>query len=199
MSSFDGTSWVCLCQCDCGKSYACPPWRLTGTTQIRSCGCLRDERARAARTKHGGTLRGRKTPEYRAWCKMLERCYDSASKDYAYCGGRGIAVCPRWRESFAAFREDLGMRPSPQHRLERLDRTRGYEPGNVAWRSPQERRASLRRHRPLTARGITKTCEEWAREIGVSTFAIDWRLSRGWSVERAVTTPKIPPPSKRRS
>ena len=31
------------------------------------------------------------------------------------------------------FEYDVGKRPSEEHRLVRIDRTRDYEPGNVTW------------------------------------------------------------------
>ena len=43
-------------------------------------------------------------------------------------------VCPRWRDSFGLFLEDVGSRPSPIHELVLVDRKKGYVPGNVVWR-----------------------------------------------------------------
>jgi 5-methylcytosine-specific restriction endonuclease McrA len=41
----------------------------------------------------------------------------------------------------------------------------------------------------LTAGGKTQCVSEWAREIGISRHALMSRLERGWSQERALTTP----------
>lgn len=42
----------------------------------------------------------------------------------------------------------------------------------------------------LTAFGRTMCVSEWARELGVSHNSINARLKSGWSVERAVSTPR---------
>lgn len=46
-------------------------------------------------------------------------------------------MCDRWRFSFAAFLEDMGLRPEGCT-IDRLDQTKGYEPGNCQWASFEE-------------------------------------------------------------
>jgi hypothetical protein len=80
--------------------------------------------------KHGGSG----TPEYRAWAAAKSRCSNPNATGYERYGGRGITMCERWRESFPAFLEDMGPKPSPQHSLDRFpDRDGNYEPGNCRW------------------------------------------------------------------
>jgi hypothetical protein len=43
---------------------------------------------------------------------MIDRCERESSKSWKNYGGRGIMVCARWRESFAAFLEDMGRKPT---------------------------------------------------------------------------------------
>ena len=45
---------------------------------------------------------------------------------------------------------------------------------------------------PLTLNGQTKSITEWADELGVSKTALSMRLSRGWSVERALSWRRKP-------
>lgn len=86
---------------------------------------------------------------YVSWCGMKQRCTNSNTKAWDYYGGRGITVCARWLNSFAAFVEDMGERPSHAHSLERLDNDGNYEPANCAWRTMAEQAQNRKRpHRP---------------------------------------------------
>ncbi len=84
---------------------------------------------------------GKMSVEYRCWVRLKQRCYNKNHQDYKNYGGRGIAVCKLWRESFAAFLKDVGRKPSLDLSLDRIDNDGNYEPGNCRWatRSQQQR------------------------------------------------------------
>ena len=46
-----------------------------------------------------------KTRLYRVWCGMKERCYRVNHPAYKNYGGRGIAICLKWRYDFNAFKK----------------------------------------------------------------------------------------------
>jgi hypothetical protein len=75
---------------------------------------------------------------------MRRRCENPKAKDYPKYGGQGIRVCARWMKSFAAFLADVGLKPSPDLTLERIDNEKGYEPGNVRWATWTEQYANKR-------------------------------------------------------
>lgn len=135
--------------------------------------------------KHGhhGTL------TYARWKSMLQRCCNPNASNYRYYGAKGVTVWDAWRESFEAFREDMGECPSSAMTLERLDNTIGYRPDNCIWmeRSQQARNRSNCVH--LTHAGRTMIVADWAKELGVSANALRQRLALGWSAERTLTTP----------
>lgn len=96
-----------------------------------------------------------KTSEYRAWCGIRQRCFNPANCRYEGYGGRGITVCDRWNQSFLAFFEDMGPRPSPNHSIDRIDNDGNYEPSNCRWatRSQQQRNKRPFREDHKTPRG----------------------------------------------
>jgi hypothetical protein len=93
--------------------------------------------------RHGRT--GSK--EYRAWQAMIGRCYYSGYHAYHRYGGRGLEVCETWRKDFLAFICDVGLAPSPDLSLGRLNNNEGYMPENVSWQTAAEQAAN--RARPL--------------------------------------------------
>ena len=71
-------------------------------------------------------------PEYRSWQMMKNRCLNPYAEDYAYYGGRGITIDPRWHK-YANFIADMGPRPSLVHTLERVNNAVGYSKNNCVW------------------------------------------------------------------
>lgn len=138
--------------CDCGKETV-----IIGSAAVSgktgSCGCQehsmsaanaragRDKIA-ASKTRHGGCG----TAVYAVWKTMRQRCLNPRSPDYASYGGAGITVSDRW-STFEAFIADMGPRPSPGHSIDRIDNSRGYEPGNCRWATAHEQRMNQRRMR----------------------------------------------------
>jgi hypothetical protein len=137
------------------------------------------------RERHGRC----RTSEYNTWIAMKDRCENPQDASYPRYGGRGIAVCGRWRKSFTAFLADMGQKPSPKHTIERRDNARGYEPGNCVWatRAAQNRNRSITH--TLTLDGETLCLSEWAARSGVPAALISTRLRRGWNEADAVRTP----------
>jgi hypothetical protein len=46
-----------------------------------------------------------RTPLYRQWKAMIRRCESPVAHNYKWYGGRGIKVCPEWRNDFVAFHD----------------------------------------------------------------------------------------------
>lgn len=171
--------WTCLC--DCGQQ------KVVHGNGLRkglasSCGCFQRERASEGNRTHGLTH----SLEYRTWQMMKDRCYNPKANYYRIYGGRGIAVCPRWRDSFESFLADMGPRPTPRHSIDRLNSDGPYEKGNCRWATPMEQGNNKRNNRRLTLNGETKTLAEWCRLLSVVDSTVQARLKAGWSDEEAL-------------
>lgn len=175
LAGTDGKNKLCKCRCDCGKSHTTRISRLiNGTT--KSCGCMKYAHC----TTHG--LHDH--PLHSTWKNMRRRCYSKSNPGYKNYGGRGISVCKRWRESFAAFVEDVGPKPSELHSLDRINNDGNYEPSNVRWATATEQRRNSRAITTITFGGVTKSLIEWSEELGIPYETIRERVGKGWSAAR---------------
>jgi len=77
-----------------------------------------------------------KTPEFKAWDAMRQRCSNPNNKAYRRYGGRGIKVCRRWLQ-FENFFADMGNRPAGLT-LERVNNNGDYTPKNCKWATRKE-------------------------------------------------------------
>lgn len=133
--------------------------------------------------KHGHA----RTPEYDIWIGVKKRCENPKYKSFADYGGRGVTICPEWRDSFVAFLADVGPRPSPKHSIGRIDNDGNYEPGNVRWETSTEQASNTRRSVRINVDGVERTVAEWARLNGINPYTIYDRLDAGWDGARAVS------------
>lgn len=170
-----------LCRCSCGAEKRVNKYNLL-SGKSTSCGCL------------AGPLRARthgfsSVPEYQIWKAMKARCLNPNHKNYAEYGGRGIAVCERWLNSFESFYADMGERPSKRHSIDRVDTNEGYSPGNCRWATQVEQTRNTRRSSSVTHKGETKTVAEWAESTGIKSTTLYKRVLAGWPADRIIETP----------
>lgn len=186
-STRNGVKWECWCAC--GKTTVVFGASLRkGLT--KSCGCYHSDVVSKSAKKVGLANRKHGMSHHRLhhiWAGMKQRCQDQADADY---GGRGIEVCPEWRDSFEDFlnwalangyRDDLT--------IERKDTDGNYCPENCTWANQKAQANNKRNNRVIDYKGRTQTLQQWADEAGISCGTIAARLRSGWSVERALTEP----------
>lgn len=181
----DKKSTRVIVACDCGQVRS-----VTGHNIVnglaQSCGCLRRELSSERQARH----RKSRTPIYKTWQSMKERCLNPTCHAYDQYGGRGIKICDRWLESFDNFYEDMGDRPAGTT-LDRIDNNGGYSKENCRWATKKVQDRNRRTNRLLTVNGVVQTIAGWAEEVGISTAVIHQRLKRGWSPEDAVLKPLV--------
>jgi hypothetical protein len=167
-------SWLCRCACGANFNAVGTALRLGKTKSCSHCSKLT---VKKAVTKHG--LVG--TREYNSYNAMKARCLNPLDKRYSRYGGRGISICSRWLDSFPNFIEDMGMQPSRNHSIERVDRDKGYEPENCVWASMVEQANNRSNNNLIEIDGRTQTITQWSRETGVNRTVILRRMKKGFS------------------
>lgn len=189
----DGQSmWEC--RCDCGATCIKSSGNLRQGIKSCStrCGISRSNRKRA---KHGLA----RSKEWRAWCAAKQRCHNPKNPQYENYGGRGITMCKKWRGSFAAFIDHIGLAPSGKHTLDRINNDKGYEPGNVRWVTATEQLNNTRRNRYVFLGDRKLGLGAAAKEFGLTYACVNARVRRGltgWDVVSPVKTGRERNPKK---
>jgi hypothetical protein len=176
-----------LCQCMCGQTRLLPRSTIV-SGESKSCGCLARELVSERATRHGWYKQGLRK-ELNAWKNLVDRCENPRHAAYERYGGRGIAVCERWRNNFEAFLADMGPCPGPGYSIDRKDNDRGYQPDNCRWATWKEQERNRRGNRMLTYAGRTLCLSEWSEVTGLNKGTIHSRLSSGSSIDQALSEP----------
>ena len=176
------TTYLWDCQCECGKIITTRGDRLKEGMPT-SCGC----KPRENKSKiHGKHLH----PMYSTWCGMHSRCYNIKQKTYENYGGRGIRVCERWHD-VDNFINDMGPKPSPNHKIERIDNDGDYCPENCKWATDQEQANNTRKNRFIEYQGQIKSVSEWSRIVNIDSKTISYRILHGWTPEQTLETKPV--------
>lgn len=168
----DAVTWL-NCTCDCGEVVTARAGCVkSGNTG--SCGCFRADVSSARNKTHGMT----DTSEYSIWTDIKKRCTKPSHTHYARYGGRGISICDRWAESFAAFYADMGPRPSVSHQIDRINNNGNYEPSNCRWATRRENMLNTGRAMFAEYQGKQVHLKDLAILTGVKYGTLYYRFKR---------------------
>ncbi len=131
-----------------------------------------------------------KHPLYEVWRTIKKRTEQKDYKDYARYGGRGIKMCDEWRNDYMAFyRWALTHGWKKGLTLDRVCNNRGYNPYNCRFVSRKAQANNRSTNTKVTVNGVERTIAQWGRVNHIGETTILQRIARGWSPEKAVTTP----------
>lgn len=118
-----------------------------------------------------------KTPLYRVYYAMRQRCYDTNCNEYKNYGMRNINIDESWLnyDNFYKWAITNGYRKGLQ--LDRIDNDGNYGPNNCRWVTPMQNSNNKRTCVYITHNNQTHTINEWSRilKINKNTF---WRYIR---------------------
>lgn len=165
-----------LFRCDCGKEKVISKYSVVSGKQT-SCGCQRE--------KHGCC----NERIYSIWHTMKQRCQNKNNTNYERYGWRGIKVCDEW-ESFEPFRDwAFSNGYNDTLTIDRIDNNGNYCPENCRWATRYEQDRNKRSSKFVQIGNETKCICDWAKHFCIGSNTVYDRIKRGWSIEKALTTP----------
>lgn len=177
-------------KCDCGVEKKCMMQSLKdGSTQ--SCGCLNLELSKKRSTKHGLY---KAHSLYTVWDSMIQRCCNSNNRQYRDYGGRGVAVCREWRESYKVFHDwaidkwKTGLQLDKDSMFKRGE-GKLYCPEFCSFITRSENQRKNRRNRVIEFNGESLCIVEWSERLNIPYDILRGRLRSGWTVEKTLTEP----------
>ncbi len=132
-------------------------------------------------------------PEYWVWKTMRRRCRNPGFASYSRYGAVGVTMCEAWFSSFKTFYADMGPRPSDSHSIERMNGTKGYEPGNCVWATSEQQARNRKSNRWLTIGSETLCMADWCARYKIKPATVYLRVKKGMSMLDAVTIPVLSP------
>jgi hypothetical protein len=141
--------------------------------------------------KHGhSTKANRASPEFRCWSSMRQRCLNPDNPGFANYGGRGITIDPAW-DDFRVFLRDMGLRPSPEHSINRLDNDGPYASWNCEWSTRDQQNFNKRNSRTFAIDEVDFPMRLLAGHLCLQYKTLQARIygvkdMKPWSMERII-------------
>lgn len=179
--------WRCKCDCGTVKDIA---FNSLNKGYTVSCGCYHRDVC-SGKPAINRTHNMRNTPEYNIWSMMKNRCVNPNCNRHQFYKDKGVKVCDRWLgpDGFIHFIEDMGMRPGPNHSIDRIDNDGDYCPENCRWATDKEQANNHNNNFIVEYNGRRQTLALWCEELSLPYGTIWMRFRRGWSAKKAFEQP----------
>lgn len=170
---------IWLCRCACGKEIETTLSHIKNGSS-KSCGCHAIDMLRA----RANPVIKNNPVEYLKWSTAKRRCRPN-DPDHAHYYDKGIRFCDKWKDNFAAFFNHMGKCPNG-YTLDRIDVTKGYEPGNCRWADWKTQQNNRGNNVRILFRGRMVSTQELREISGLSLRTIGQRIRKGWSDDEIV-------------
>ena len=126
--------------------------------------------------------------EYRSW--FANRWATLNRQRYLILG---IHMCPAWANDFQVFLKDMGRKPSPRHRLTRLDPSDDFNAQNCIWALPEDIPYIQNQYRKFMVNGVPFSYRELSEMHGINLSTIRSRTQR----KHEVTLQELTEPTRK--
>lgn len=122
------------------------------------------------------------------WASIKARTLNPNNKSYRRYGIIGMSE--RLAADFTAFMAEVGLRPSKDYSIDRIDNTKGYIEGNLRWATRSEQESNKSNSYIVTVNGENfSSLHEAARKFKVSVTTIARWCDGYYDKRRNTTTP----------
>ena len=167
-------------KCDCGVITSAHRQSLIRGA-MKSCGCLKAQKARETRTTHGKS----RDPIYKVWHCIKQRCENKSNKWYKSYGGRGVFLSEEW-QTFDGFYETFGKYKPVGGTIDRTNNDGPYSLDNCKWVSIQDQQQNKRNTKTFVFNGERYTPKKLFRLLGIPRSSGYYMLSKGITIDELV-------------
>lgn len=134
---------------------------------------------------------GKKSRLYHVWEDMKNRCLNKNNRRYPQYGGKGVKLFPLWMDYLPFYNWAMNSGYESNLTIDRIEVDGDYEPSNCRWATQKEQANNRTTNVIIEFNGESLTRQQWSEKLGMKKHVLKNRLKRGWTVERALTTPLL--------
>lgn len=190
LSLIDFEKRIVKCQCSCGELFEAQLIDITAPKRhIIGCkNCI--EHKYSKKSKYVWNIKSTQNRLKGIYNGMLDRCYDTKSKNYRLYGGKGVKVCDEWKSSFDKFKTwALANGYEETLSIDRIDGNGNYEPSNCRWATMKQQQNNRCNNRVFNLNGEKYTLSELSTIYNINYQTLRSRLSKGMDILTSLNTP----------
>ena len=173
---------VWLCKCNCGNEIKVVASELK-RGHVKSCGCLNLENC-INNLPDNHTHRLSRTPIYRMWFLMRQRCENPKHKSYKDYGGRGIKICDKCLKPDNFFKWAFENGYAKGLTIDRIDNNGNYCPENCRFVSMHEQSRNKRNNVKIMYKGKEMLLLDVSKLVKIPYRTLLFRYKMGDRNER---------------